>query len=288
VRCKDGGSAVAVSLAGQHNPAMKHLARGVVVVIAITGYVRISSAGAATQPTAAEMILLADRSTQELRHGIDSADEAIRIASENLANAKTIAFKRRDAYPRGDGGADIGLNLDQGPLNSTGHPLDIGISGAGFFKVRVPDDVGNGFAFTRNGNFFIDSHAELVIGMGVGYRLNPPVALPTGVTEDCIQIADDGQIFISMPGSTAKTKVGQLQLTAFPSAAKLQHLGGSLYQETDQSGPPIEGNPGQNATGKTLAGFLEASNVSIEQEKLRLKKLRQWRKAMIQAVEEKR
>jgi flagellar basal-body rod protein FlgG len=38
-------------------------------------------------------------------------------------------------------------------------------------------------------------------------------------------------------------------------------LGGSLYQETDASGPPIEGKPGENGSGQILQGFLEASNV---------------------------
>ncbi len=97
------------------------------------------------------MILLADRTTEDLRRGIDSADEAIRIASEDLANAKTTAFKRRDAFPRGDGVAEIRINPDQGVLNSTGRPLDLGISGRRFFKVKVDDNIGNGFALHAHG-----------------------------------------------------------------------------------------------------------------------------------------
>ncbi len=153
------------------------------------------------------------------------------------------------------------LDLSQGSLESTSRPLDVGISGSGFFKVKVLDTIGNGFAYTRNGNFFINANSELVIGMGDGYRLDPPVALPKGTTEDQVQIGEEGEIFVNQNGSNTKKQVGQLELTQFTNPQGLQLLGGSLYQETQSSGPPIEGKPQENGTGKTLVGFLESSNV---------------------------
>ncbi len=125
-----------------------------------------------------------------------------------------------------------------------------------------------------------------MIGMGNGYRLDPPIHVPSGVTIDCVQISEEGEIFVFIPGRNVKTQIGQFELTTFTNSTSLKHLGRSLYQETDQSDAPIEGKPGENATGKVISGYLEGSNVSIEQEKLRLKKLRQWRKAMVRAVEE--
>jgi flagellar basal-body rod protein FlgG len=221
--------------------------------------------------------------------GLRALSTRIDVISNNLANAETTAFKgsrvnfedlfyqtlkqpgitgnNGDVSPAGifvGLGTRISntqLDLTQGSLESTGRPLDVGISGSGFFKVKVLDTIGNGFAYTRNGNFFINSTGEMVIGMGDGYRLNPPVTLPKGTTEDQIQIADDGQIFAATSGSNNKVKVGQLQLTQFTNPQGLKLLGGSLYQETESSGPPVEGTPGQNGTGKTLVGFLESSNV---------------------------
>ncbi len=46
---------------------MKYFAFAVAMAIVLIGFVEISRAGASTQPTAADMILLADRSTEELR-----------------------------------------------------------------------------------------------------------------------------------------------------------------------------------------------------------------------------
>ncbi len=105
-----------------------------------------------------------------------------------------------------------------------------------------------------------------MIGMGSGYRLDPPITLPRGVTSDCVQISEEGEIFVRIPGRNVKTQIGQFQLTTFANSTGLKHLGGSLYQETDQSDAPIEGKPGENATGKVISGYLEGSNVSIEQE----------------------
>ena len=49
--------------------------------------------------------------------------------------------------------------------------------------------------------------------------------------------------------------------SVFVVVRKMKLLGGSLYQATNASGDPIEGNPGENGTGTILQGFLETSNV---------------------------
>jgi flagellar basal-body rod protein FlgG len=41
----------------------------------------------------------------------------------------------------------------------------------------------------------------------------------------------------------------------------LNILGGSLYQQTASSGPPIDSKPGEQGSGQLLQNFLEASNV---------------------------
>jgi len=221
--------------------------------------------------------------------GLRALSTRIDVIANNLANAETTAFKRSrvnfedlmyltlrqpgTASATGEispAGTFVGLgvrvsntqlDLEQGSLESTGRPLDVGISGPGFFRVKVLDTIGNGFAYTRNGNFFINNNGELVVGMGDGFRLDPPITVPRNVPQDGITIADDGTITAVLPGATNKTNIGQLRLTQFVNPQGLRLLGNSLYQETESSGPPIDNKPGENGAGKTLQDFLESSNV---------------------------
>jgi flagellar basal-body rod protein FlgG len=43
-------------------------------------------------------------------------------------------------------------------------------------------------------------------------------------------------------------------------------MGKNLFLETDASGTPITGKPGDNGLGTVLQGYLESSNVSVVQE----------------------
>jgi flagellar basal-body rod protein FlgG len=219
--------------------------------------------------------------------GLRALSTRIDVVANNLANAETTAFKRSrvnfedlmyltlkqpgatnvagDIAPAGifvGLGVKISntqLDLEQGSLERTDRPLDVGISGTGFFRVRVLSTIGDGFAFTRNGNFFVNSEGELVLGMGDGYRLDPPITIPRDAVE--ITITEDGAISVTRAGSTEKQNVGNLELSTFINPQGLSLLGGSLYQVTEASGEPLTGNPGENGTGKTLQGHLEASNV---------------------------
>ena len=144
-------------------------------------------------------------------------------------------------------------------MESTGNNLDVGIQGSGFFRVKVLSSLGDGTAYTRNGQFFVNNQNQLVVGMGDGYELDPPLTIPTGVTN--IQISQDGIITGLNAGATTPSQLGQFQLTQFVNPQGLQLLGGSLYQETQASGPPIISNPGVQGAGTLLQNFLEASNV---------------------------
>ena len=52
-----------------------------------------------------------------------------------------------------------------------------------------------------------------------------------------------------------------MQLFQFVNPQGLNLLGGSIYTETDASGPPIQSKPGDNGSGQLLQGSLEESNV---------------------------
>src|SRR3954468_10964445 len=210
--------------------------------------------------------------------GLRALSQRIDVVANNLANAETTAFKRsrvnfEDLFylalkqpgtttASGDvspAGIYVGLgvrisntqlDLEQGSMENTGRQLDVGISGQGFFKVKVLDSISDGFGYTRNGNFFVNKDGELVLGMGDGYRLEPKITIPKGVTD--ISISQDGRVEVSQAGSNKKAQVGQLEVFQFVNPQGLNLLGGSLYTQTDSSGPPLASKPGENGAGQVL------------------------------------
>ena len=151
------------------------------------------------------------------------------------------------------------IDLTQGSLQNTNGQLDLAIQGNGFFAIKVMPSFGDGIGYTRSGNFFVNNKSELVLGIGEGYRLIPPITVPTGVSS--ITIGNDGTIQVTQPGTGTKRTIGQLQLTQFVNPQGLQLLGGSIYQQTDASGPPITTAPETQGAGAIEQGFLEQSNV---------------------------
>jgi flagellar basal-body rod protein FlgG len=151
------------------------------------------------------------------------------------------------------------LDTEQGSLENTGRQLDVGISGQGFFKVKIMDTIGDGFGYTRNGNFFINREGELVLGMGDGYKIEPKITIPRNATQ--VMISQDGIVEVQRAGAIRPEQVGQLELFQFVNPQGLNLLGGSIYTETESSGKPIASEPGENGAGQTLQGFLESSNV---------------------------
>jgi flagellar basal-body rod protein FlgG len=221
--------------------------------------------------------------------GLRALSTQIDVIANNLANAETTAFKRsrvnfedlmyltvKQPGTQTQGGelspagifvglgtkiSNTQIDTGQGSLENTGRPLDVAIQGPGFFKVKILDSVGDGFGYTRNGAFFINDKGEMVLGLGDGYRIQPPITIPAGVPSDSIQIGTDGKVSYVKPGSTTTTVAGQLQISQFINPQGLNLLGGSIYIKTDASGPPIDGNPGENGAGQTVQTFLESSNV---------------------------
>jgi flagellar basal-body rod protein FlgG len=219
--------------------------------------------------------------------GLRALSTRIDVIANNLANAETTAFKRSrmnfedlmylmlkaPGATNGDGepspaGIFVGLGVkisntqldtEQGSMESTNRQLDVAIQGEGFFKVKTLSTLGDGFAYTRNGNFFINKNRELVLGMGDGYKVVPPITVPANTTD--IVISQDGNIDVLQAGSAAKKNIGRLRMTQFVNPQGLKVVGGGLYQQTEASGEAIDSFPGENGAGILLQGHLEGSNV---------------------------
>ncbi len=211
----------------------------------------------------------------------------IDVISNNLANVNTQGFKKSRAdfqdllYQtlRAPGtvttsgtqvptGVQVGLGVKaagvtklfmQGDFRNTQAEMDVAIEGKGFFQIEKPDGT---IGYSRAGNLQLDSSGQ-VVNID-GYPIYPSISIPQDAT--LITIDSQGVVSVMQPGSTTASQLGQFEIANFVNPAGLFSEGKSLFSETDASGPPITGLPGENEMGTLLQGFVEISNVSVVEE----------------------
>jgi flagellar basal body rod protein FlgG len=232
---------------------------------------------------AAALTAASDR-TAQLNAALTAIDLSFNVCAINLANLETTAFKSSYAVREAGGTPVFRTNFEQGACVSTGRQLDLAISGQGFFKIKVLDSISDGFAYTRNGNFFVNHDGEITVGMGDGYKLEPKITVPKGVTD--ISISQDGKVEVIQAGSNKKVAVGQLEIFQFVNPQGLSLLGRSIYIQTDSSGQPLQSKRGENGAGQVLQGFLEGSNVNANRERLRMRFLQNWRAMILKVIDD--
>jgi flagellar basal-body rod protein FlgG len=219
--------------------------------------------------------------------GLDAQQTNLDVISNNLANAATTGYKRIKPMfedllyqtlraaggPTGGqsqlpSGLQVGTGVRtasaeriflQGNLTNTGNPLDVAINGAGFFQVTLPDGQ---TAYTRDGNFSLDSQGQLVSQSG--YVLLPGITIQVNATSTTI--SPTGQVSVILPGTVTPNQVGELQIARFINPGGLVSLGGNLMIETDASGSPNVGLPGTDGAGTLQQKYVEASNVNVAEE----------------------
>jgi flagellar basal-body rod protein FlgF len=200
-----------------------------------------------------------------MRTRLDSLD----MLANNIANASTIGYKAdREFYSlyassEAASDSDYGpatmpvierpyTDLSQGVSQVTGNPLDVALSGAGFFAVQSP----SGPVYTRNGSFRRAPDGTLVTGEGyaVGSATGKPIKM-SGVQP--VEIGSDGTI-------TEDGKViGQLQIVDFTSAAGLAKQGDNYFRA------PSGVTPSRPKTS-VAQGQLESSNSGTAESAVRL------------------
>jgi flagellar basal-body rod protein FlgG len=208
------------------------------------------------------------------------------VIANNLANVNSSGFKKSRAdfqdilyqtdRVAGTGGAggvvptgiQVGLGsrvasvtkvFTTGDLQQTQNELDVAIEGEGFFQVSLPDGTDG---YTRSGAFKKDSSGILVTSDG--YSIVPEVTIPENSTS--VSIGSDGTVSVQLDGESIATEVGNLELIRFGNPSGLSSLGRNLYAETETSGDPQSGTPGEEGYGTLAQGFLEGSNVNIMEE----------------------
>ena len=144
--------------------------------------------------------------------------------------------------------------MTQGTPSQTGNTLDLAIQGTGWFKILMPDGT---FSYTRDGSFQMDAQGRIVTAGG--NVVQPTITVPPNSSG--LTINNQGQVSVTLPGSTTSTILGQFTLTTFIKDAGLQANGSNLFTATPASGTPQDGVPGTNGAGTLLQGSLEQSNV---------------------------
>src|SRR5260370_25356921 len=127
-----------------------------------------------------------------------------------------------------------GRLMSQGRLAQTGNDLDIAIRGEGFFKIQMPD---GSFTYTRDGSFQMDAQGRVVNAQG--NPVQPTITIPQNASG--IAINAQGQLSVTLPGSTTPTTVGQIGLTRVINKAGLQPIADHLFTDTPASGAPQDG-----------------------------------------------
>jgi len=217
--------------------------------------------------------------------GMVAMETKLDVISNNLANLETSGFKkdrvnfedlfyRHEKMPGAEDttgqytptGIQIGLgtrvesiqsDFRQGAFENTGNELDVVIEGNGFFQVLDPS--GETY-YTRAGNFYKNANGNVVMSSAsIGRLLQPPITIPEDATN--VVISGEGIVSVRQPGNQQLSQVGQIELAYFVNPQGLMKLGENLYAETDSSGAPILGNPGQDGLGMVRQNFLERSNV---------------------------
>jgi len=148
--------------------------------------------------------------------------------------------------------------FQQGDLLETNNQFDLAINGDGFFQLRKSDGT---IVYTRDGSFKLNGDGQLVSSSG--YVLEPDITF-----------TDDAVGFVVSRNGTIESKetngdsfvVGDIELARFINPAGLKAIGDNLFVETEASGQPILGTPGENGFGEIHQGYIESSNVDIVEE----------------------
>ena len=149
--------------------------------------------------------------------------------------------------------------MTQGTLSQTGNDLDLAITGEGFFKIQMPDGT---YQYTRDGTFQMDDRGRIVNAQG--NPVQPAITIPQNASG--LTVNAQGQVSVTLPGSTTSTIIGQIGLTRFINKAGLQPVGSNLFTDTPSSGPPQDGLANAEGYGSITQGSLEQANVDVVSE----------------------
>ena len=183
----------------------------------------------------------------------------LETVAHNVANMNTVGFRAEEidfdalisnAEPDGVNYPTLGKVMPSdapGALEQTGNPLDIALSGPGWFAIQTPE----GVVYTRDGRMQIDAFGELRTIDGhemLDSSLAPILLNPNGGT---IKISPDGRVM--QDGRL----VGNIGVFDVPQENLTKRYENSGFFAAVEGGPIAPG-----VDSKVSQGFVEASNVN--------------------------
>ncbi len=222
--------------------------------------------------------------------GALSSEHRMAVISNNLANANTTGYKNdklafkdtmahyahdyireplenlrsEPLFPEAHLLSRVRLAVERtdftsGAIETTGNPLDVAISGNGFFNVLTPQ----GEMQTRNGVFSQNSDGTIVTGQGFPVLgEGGPIVIPEGTKN--VHIDNEGRIFAD------NVEIGAFQITAIQQPEiNMEKVGMNLFRLRDGAeAVPVE-EPFLNGT--TISqGFREKANVNVVTEMVKM------------------
>lgn len=193
--------------------------------------------------------------------------DALDVLSQNVANLRTVGYRaERLATDFRTGLLENTPTLDMadGSLSTTGHPLDLAIRGPGFFVV----DVNGQQLLTRNGQFHVDADQQLVDAAGhpVMGQSGPITLNHTNVHIDASGAITDGN-----------DEVDTLQIVNVDKSTELREMGDGLYS--------FSGSNAEQFIGRVQQGALEQSNVDPGEQMVRLMALTRHAQSIQRALQ---
>lgn len=194
--------------------------------------------------------------------GMKARMDSLDMLANNVANTGTSGFKAdREFYSIYQSQLPVvqsnWTDLSQGTFTPTANPLDLAISGPGFFALTSP----NGVVYTRSGHFRISKANELV--SPDGFPLRDALGGGKPIVIDPLQpftVEKSGSIMQS--GQT----IGKIQIEQIPSAASAFSKLGKTYFAL--SNPLVA--PAADQASEVQQGFIEESNVPVADAAVRL------------------
>ncbi len=227
------------------------------------------------------------RSLSTAASGMAAQAINIDVISNNLANVNTTGYKRsridfqdlmyqnmRIAGAASSSGTElptsnqIGLGtkvaavakiFSQGDYKQTGNNLDLAIDGNGFFQITTPEGE---TAYSRAGAFKLDGDGNIVTSDG--YLLEPQITVPSNTVQ--LTVGPDGTVTVMNAGEITPSEIGKIETVRFANPAGLNGVGKNLFMESETSGTPTTGTPGEDGLGTLSQGYLEMSNVNVVEE----------------------
>ena len=229
--------------------------------------------------------------------GLKNHQTMLDVTANDLANVNTIGYKSarttfKDSLSQmqragagagaglgGSNAVQVGLGVqlgsidnvrNPGSLQSTGNPLDVAITGEGWFRVgqSTPPAVPGAFEYTRAGNFTRNAAGYLVTQDGyfvvgrtaAGGGGDTLLQIAAGASD--VAIGQDDAVSYVPAGGGPRVTAGYLSLAKFANEAGLERSSANRWRASQSSGGEQVSTPGGNY-GSTTSGTLEMSNVDL-------------------------